>query len=82
MSTRALNLTLLHTDSDSSKIDLGDITATNSEVKTAIRAINTALTNNPQNDFAKAFVSSTGAQTTKISEARIVTTEEEVIYNG
>ena len=51
------------------------------DVKSKILAIN-ANANNEYANFYQTFISPYGEPVTKIESAKIVTTEEEVIYNG
>lgn len=51
-------------------------------VKDKVIAINQSLTAGTANDFANTFVSANGQPCKLISDARIITIEQEVIYNA
>lgn len=75
----SLVLKLAYQDATSRNYTLSGVSTTAiSQIKNKVIAINA---NMPEN-FARTFVSDIGARCVMISSARLVTTEEEVIYSA
>lgn len=78
----SVELTIAYQDYTERTYKLPTRTAQNAgTVKTKIQAFNTAAAIS-SSDVAKTFLSDNGAHPIGITEAEIVTVEEEVIYNG
>lgn len=80
--TTAIKATLVYEDASTRNYTINDIgTLDVDSVKAAVRGFNdVAATENSV--LKQTFISDDGAPVTMMKDVRIVTTEEEVIYNG
>lgn len=77
--TLSIILTLAFQDSTSRNYTFGGVEPQYlNNIKTKVKAINANMPTN----FARTFVSNSGVSCVMISAAKIVATEEEVIYNA
>lgn len=81
--TASVRITLAYEDATSKNYTFNGVDELMfGDVKDKVKAINQSLAAGTANDFANTFVSANGQPCKLISDARLISTVQEVIYNA